>query len=261
MNTCDTIGQVIVVKVGGNEIDDDSFLAELVAAVKAISEQSNVVVVHGGGKEIADLHGRLGVPFDFVEGLRVTSFDSLRLVKMVLSGAVNTRVTRWLVNGGVNALGLSGVDLGLIRVQPLRPRGVDIGYVGKVVEVRVEKLWALLDAGIVPVVSPLSLGVDGQSYNVNADQVAAALAASLEAEQLVFVSNVPGVMLDSWDSMPVSELTAQQVEGHVAEGRINGGMVPKVRSASEAVMNGVHQAVITDIAGLRSGRGTAVVVG
>lgn len=248
----------MVVKVGGNEIDDDAFLAGFVEAVVGLGAQAHLVVVHGGGKEIGELHQQLNVPFEVVEGLRATSAASLRLVEMVLSGVVNTRLTRWLVNGGVDALGLSGVDLGLIRVQPLRPRGQDIGYVGRVVKVRSKQLQRLVAAGIVPVISPISLGIDGRSYNVNADQVAGALAAALNADRLVFVSNVPGVMLNGPDAPPVTRLSIAQVEAYIAEGAIFGGMVPKVRSAVEAVEQGVIEAVITNLQGLRHGFGTAV---
>lgn len=250
--------EVVIIKVGGNEIDDDRFLAGFVEAAAQLAQEAQVIIVHGGGKEIAELHEQLGVPFEFVEGLRATSAASLRLVEMVLSGVVNTRLTRWLVNAGVSALGLSGVDLGLIRVQPLRPRGQDIGYVGRVVDVGTEQMQLLLGAGIVPVISPISLGVDGQSYNVNADQVAGALAVALTASRLVLVSNVPGVSLDGPQGLPVPQLTVEEVESHIEAGLITGGMVPKVRAATEAVLDGVQAAVITNLAGLRNGNGTTV---
>jgi acetylglutamate kinase len=245
----------ILLKVGGNEIDDEGFLAGFVAAVAELSRRAPVIIVHGGGKEIGELHQRLDVPFEFVDGLRVTTPDSLRLVEMVLSGLVNTRLTRWLVNGGVQALGVSGVDLGLVRAEPLRPNGRDIGFVGRVVAVQAEALHSLLAGGVTPVLSPISLGLDGQSYNVNADQVAAAVAVAAGASRLVFVSNVPGVLLDG---AVVADLTIGQVEAHIAGGQISGGMIPKVRSAVEAVQAGVPAAVITNLAGLAAGGGTVI---
>jgi acetylglutamate kinase len=245
----------ILLKVGGNEIDDDGFLAGFVAAVAELRRQAPVAIVHGGGKEIGELHRRLDVPFGFVEGLRVTTPDSLRLVEMVLSGSVNTRLTRWLVNGGVSALGVSGVDLGLVRVESLRPNGVDIGYVGRIVSVQAEPLLLWLAEGVTPVISPISLGVDGQSYNVNADQVAAAVAVAVCASRLVFVSNVPGVLLHG---AVAPELSIGQVEAHIADGQIFGGMIPKVRAAIEAVQAGAPAAVITNLAGLAAGGGTVV---
>lgn len=245
----------VVLKIGGNEIDDDGFLAGLVAAVAELRQHVQVVIVHGGGKEIGELHDLLGIGFEFVEGLRVTSADSLRLVKMVLSGQVNTRLTRWLVNGGIDALGVSGVDLGLVRVEPLRPSGLDIGFVGRVVAVRADALHLLLNNGLVPVISPISLGVDGLSYNVNADQVAAAIAVALGAGQLLFVSNVPGVLIDG---ALAPQLGVADVAAYVASGHISGGMVPKVRAAIEAVQAGVTAAVITNLEGLRRSAGTAI---
>ena len=253
MNT--SLPSPILLKVGGNEIDDDGFLAGFVAAVVELRRQAPVVIVHGGGKEIGDLHQRLGIPFEFVDGLRVTTADSLRLVKMVLSGLVNTRLTRWLVNGGVPALGVSGVDLGFVRVEPLRPNGQDIGFVGQIVAVQAEPLQRWLAEGVTPVISPISLGLDGQSYNVNADQVAAAVAVAAKASRLVFVSNVPGVLLDG---AVAPQLTIDQVEAHIASGQIFGGMIPKVRSAIEALQAGAPAAVITNLAGLAAGGGTVV---
>jgi acetylglutamate kinase len=247
---------IVVVKVGGNEIDDEAFLDGLVQAVAAVAQSARVVVVHGGGKEIAQLHEQLGVGFEIVDGLRVTTAASLRLVEMVLRGLVNTRLTRRLVNAGVDALGISGVDLGLVRVEPHRPNGLNIGFVGRVVAVRTETLYGFLAGGIVPVLSPVSLGVDGQSYNVNADQVASAVAATLGAQRLIFVSNVPGVLVDG-TSLP--RLSIAGAEAFIASGHISGGMVPKVRAAVDAVHNGVAAAVITNLEGLHHGGGTAVV--
>ncbi|MER2598385.1 MAG: acetylglutamate kinase [Caldilineales bacterium] len=243
----------ILLKVGGNEIDDEAFLASFVAVVADLSRHTPLVIVHGGGKEIGDLHQRLGVPFEFIGGQRVTTPASLRLVEMVLSGSVNTRLTRWLVNAGVEALGISGVDLGLLRAEPLRPDGLDLGYVGRIVAARGNVLQQWLAQGITPVVSPVSLGRDGQAYNVNADLAAAALAAAMGVERLVFVSNVPGVLLDG---VPVPQLSVAQAEEAIATGQIYGGMIPKVRAALDALATGVTAAMITNLAGLADGSGT-----
>jgi acetylglutamate kinase len=193
-----------------------------------------------------------------VDGLRVTSEESLGLVEMVLNGAVNTRLVRWLVNGGVDAVGLTGVDLGLVRVTPMAVRGQSLGRVGDVRHVNGEALLQLVDLKLTLVISPVSLGEDGLAYNVNADHVAAAVARAVEASRLIFVSNVPGVQITG---RTMRALTLQQIEGLIADGHITGGMIPKVRSAMEAVTSGVHQAVITDLAGLAKDSGTAVVKG
>ena len=248
----------LVLKIGGNQVEDETFLAGFVAAVAGLLAEQAVIIVHGGGKEITDLHARLGVSTETVEGLRATSEESLRLVEMVLNGTVNTRLVRWLVVGGVDALGLSGVDLGLVRVTPLSVAGRSLGRVGQVGTVNGEALLQLLDLGLTPVISPVSLGEDGLTYNVNADHVAAGIAKAVEASRLIFVSNVPGVQVTG---RTMRALTVGQIEGLIADGHITGGMIPKVRSATEAVASGVYQAVITDLNGLARGEGTAVVRG
>ena len=246
---------VIVLKIGGNQVEDEAFLAGFVDAVRSLLAEHAVIIVHGGGKEIADLHGQLGVGFETVEGLRATSEESLRLVEMVLNGVVNTRLVRWLVNGKVDALGLTGVDLGLVRVTPLSVNGRSLGRVGQVGYVNGEALLQLLDLGVTPVISPVSLGEDGLAYNVNADHAATAIAAKLGAIKLVFISNVPGILVAG---RVVRAVTSGQAEAWIDEGIIFGGMIPKVRSAIEAVRNGVAQAVITNLAGVQEGTGTGV---
>ncbi len=247
---------ILVLKIGGNQVEDETFLAGFVTAVRELLADHAVIIVHGGGKEITDLHAQLGVLTETIEGLRATSEESLRLVEMVLNGIVNTRLVRWLVNGRVDAIGLSGIDLGLVRVTPLAVNGRGLGRVGQVGRVNAEALLQLLDLGMTPVISPVSLGEDGLAYNVNADHVAAGIAATVEASKLIFVSNVPGVQVTG---RTMRALTLSQIEGLITDGHITGGMLPKVRSATDAVMSGVHQAVITDLAGLAEGRGTAVI--
>ncbi len=247
---------ILVLKIGGNQVEDEAFLAGFVAAVKGLLAEHAVIIVHGGGKEITDLHAQLGVLTETIEGLRATSEESLRLVEMVLNGVVNTRLVRWLVNGRVDAIGLSGIDLGLVRVTPLAVNGRSLGRVGQVGRVNAEALLQLLDLGMTPVISPVSLGEDGLAYNVNADHVAAGIAAAVEASKLIFVSNVPGVQVTG---RTMRALTLSQIEGLITDSHITGGMLPKVRSATDAVMSGVHQAVITDLAGLAKGEGTAII--
>jgi acetylglutamate kinase len=244
----------VVLKVGGHEIDQPLFLDELVQAIRELDGVGKVVV-HGGGKEIADLQGRLGLEPRFIDGLRVTDEESLAVAEMVLSGRVNKRLVARLVAAGVPALGLSGVDMGLIRAERMKHPAGDLGWVGRIVEVEAEALRPLLAQGIIPVVSPISLGLDGHTYNVNADQAAFALARSLRAAQLVFISNVPGVLVDG---ELAARLTAQEVGRLIDGGKINGGMVPKARSALEALRGGVRVVRITDLAGLRNGAGTEI---
>ena len=217
---------VLVLKIGGNQVEDAEFLAGFVQAVKALRAEAAVIVVHGGGKEIAELHNRFGVGFATVEGLRATSDEGMPLVEMALNGSVNTRLVAWLVNAGVDAIGLTGVDMSLVRVRRLEINGRSLGRVGEVVSVNEEALLQLLDLGLVPVVSPVSIGEDGKTYNVNADHVAMGVARAVEATRLIFVTNVPGVLLAG---RIARALVPSQIEDLIAEGFISGGMIPKVR--------------------------------
>lgn len=249
---------VVVLKVGGNELDDPDFLHGLVQAVQAVRHEGHYpVIVHGGGKAVTDLQAKLGLAEVRVEGLRVTDDASMDIVEMVLSGLMNKRIVRALVHAGVRAAGVSGVDDGTIYVEKMwHPLG-DLGRVGDVQDVDDHLLRTLIAAGIVPVVSPVSFGaLDAQSYNVNADHAATAIAAKLGAIKLVFISNVPGILVAG---RVVRAVTADQAERWIDEGIIFGGMIPKVRSAVEAVRTGVAQAEITNLAGIQDGTGTGVI--
>ncbi len=249
---------VVVVKIGGNELDDEAFLFGLAKAVQSlIDDGKHPLIVHGGGKAIADYQKRLGLETKFVEGLRVTGEEDMSVVEMVLSGLMNKRIVRALVKAGIHAAGISGVDDGTIYVEKMwHPLG-DLGRVGEIQDVDLHLINTLLDAGIVPVVSPVSFGsYDALSYNVNADHAAAALAVHTGAIKLIFVSNVPGIMIAQ---RVVRAITANQAEEWIADGSIHGGMVPKVRSALEAVRSGVAQAVITNLAGVQERTGTGII--
>ncbi len=249
---------VVVLKIGGNELDDEAFLFGLAQAVKRLRQDGKrPVIVHGGGKTIADFQRRLGLEPRFIEGLRVTDEESLDVAEMALSGLMNKRIVRQFVNEDVRAAGISGVDDGTVFVEKMwHPQG-DLGRVGEVQDVDTGLLTILLEADIVPVISPISVGAfDGLSYNVNADHVAAAIAAALGASKLIFVSNVPGVLIAG---RVVRGITADQCEAWIAEGSISGGMVPKVRSAVDAVRRGVTQAVITNLAGVQEDGGTGII--
>ncbi len=239
-----------VLKVGGNEIDDPSFLDGFARAVAAMPDPP--VVVHGGGKEIADLQVRFGVTPHFIEGLRVTDETSLAIAEMVLSGRVNKRIVVALMEAGADAIGLSGVDRGLVRVEKMHHPAGDLGRVGRVVHVRSDILCDLVEHNIVPVVSPISLGDDG-AYNVNADSVACAVACALSAEAVVFVTNVPGV-LEGDNVIPA--MTPAHAQSLIKSQVIRGGMIPKVRAALDAVAGGARAARITNLDGLMHGNGT-----
>jgi acetylglutamate kinase len=242
-----------VLKIGGNEIDQPEFLTGLCSAVRGMDGLG--VIVHGGGKEIAAALQRHGLEFELVDGMRATSPQAMAVVEQVLSGAVNKRLVRQLNAAGVPAVGISGVDLHLLQTQPLRPGGRNLGRVGEIVHVRTEVLHTLMEQGWLPVVSPVSVDKDDKEpTNVNADLGALAVAAALQAHELIFVSNVPGVIIA--DEV-VPHLTPADIEAHIATGAIVGGMIPKVRSAVEALQR-VRAVRITNLAGLQAGGGTRI---
>ena len=241
---------MLVLKVGGNEIDDTNFLTGFAGAVATMSETP--VIVHGGGKEIADVQLKFGLTPRFVEGLRVTDETSLAIAEMVLSWRVNKRIVTALIAAGAEAIGLSGVDRGMVRVEKMQHPAGDLGRVGRVVGVRCEVVREFTAQKIVPVISPISLGADG-AYNVNADAVACALASALNADAVVFVTNVAGVMQDG---RVVPVLTARDAQALIKAQVIKGGMIPKVLAALDAVAGGACAARITNLEGLRNGSGT-----
>jgi len=245
------MSEIVVIKISGHELDDPQTLAGLADAVRALPGQA--VIVHGGGKEITALQTQLGIEPRYVDGLRVTDAASLAVVEMALCGLINKRVVRTLLEAGVDAQGLSGVDRGLIRARRMAHTSVDMQFTGEIETVNAEALAPLLEAGVTPIIAPVCVG-QGTNYNVNADHVAGALAAALGASRLVFLSNVPGVLADG-GLMP--HLTPAQTDDLIAQGVISGGMIPKVKTALGALDAGVRQVVITNLAGLVAETGTA----
>jgi acetylglutamate kinase len=246
-----------VLKIGGNELSDPAFLALLGQNVAALRAETvdPLLIVHGGGRDIAAMQAQLGLETIKVDGLRVTDADSLAAAQMVLSGHTNKVIVKALLAAGVDALGVSGVDAGLLRCRKKAHPAADLGFVGEIVSARAALLQQLAALGLVVVLSPISLGLDGQTYNVNADEAAAAAALALRAEELVFISNVPGVLRGE---QLLPRLTAGETEDLIAAEVINGGMIPKVRAALDAVAQGVARARITNVAGLRGGGTTFV---
>lgn len=242
--------QPTLVKVSGHELDDPIYLADFAAAVKAI--HAPTVIVHGGGAEITAMQKVMGIEPRYLDGVRITDRDSLKIVEMVMCGTVNKRLVRYLLGVGLDALGLSGVDRELVRARPMQIVGQDMGYTGEVVSVRGDIVLSLLEQGITPVISPVSLG-DDSSLNVNADHVAGALATAINASRVVFLTNVEGVLVDN---QVVPTLTPARTHHLISDGVIFGGMIPKVKTALHALDTGVRSAVITNLKGLASGGGT-----
>jgi acetylglutamate kinase len=237
-------GRVIVVKYGGAAMDTTGLAASFSEDV-ALLQSAGIrpVIVHGGGPMVTRMSARLGIETTFVDGLRVTDAETLDVATMVLAGKLNTEVVSSLVTGGVNAVGLSGVDGRLLLAQ--KASGPDLGFVGEVVHVHVEVLETLLAQPFVPVVASIAMDETGQAYNVNADVVAAELAIALAAQKLVYVNDVPGLI------GPAGELLSELSAAQAAEllGRpdvIAGGMIPKIESAVRALGAGVERVHLVD---------------
>nr|WP_291520896.1 acetylglutamate kinase [Acidithiobacillus sp.] len=238
-------GRTIVIKYGGNAMTE-AYLQEQFAYDVTLMKQvgMNPVVVHGGGPQIGALLERLGVQTHFVDGMRVTDAATMEVVEMVLGGRVNKEIVQAINRAGGRAVGLTGKDGGLLRARPLRRDGVDLGLVGEVARVDPDIIRLLDQGDFIPVVAPIGVGSLGESYNINADLVAGALAATLNAEKLILMTNVAGVL--DQDGQLRTRLEAAEVDRMVADGRIYGGMLPKIQCCLDAVAAGVHAAHIID---------------
>ncbi|GIK26121.1 MAG: acetylglutamate kinase [Betaproteobacteria bacterium] len=244
--------KTLVVKYGGNAMTDDKLkqcFAHDVVLLKLVG--MNPVVVHGGGPQIDDMLRRVGKQGQFIQGMRVTDAETMALVEMVLGGQVNKEIVALINRHGGKAVGLTGKDGGFIRARKLlmpnkdNPADrLDLGQVGDVTAID-PSLIAFLDSGdFIPVIAPIGVGEDGESYNINADVVAGKLAEILKAEKLVLLTNTPGV-LDK-DGKLLTGLTPQQIDGLVADGTLSGGMLPKIGSALDAARGGVKNVHIID---------------
>jgi len=248
-------GATIVVKYGGHAMGEEN-LAEMFGHDIALLKQVGVnpVVVHGGGPQINAMLKRLAIQSTFVDGLRVTDEAMVEVVEMVLAGTVNKHVAGLINRAGALAVGICGKDGGLIRARKLTrtkkdpgsniERELDLGFVGEPEQVDVRVIHALTGAGLIPVIAPVGVGANGQTYNINADTVAGAIAGALEATRLLMLTDVPGV-LDS-NGQLVPEMTVSAVESGIANGMISGGMIPKVQCCVDAVRRGAKGAVILD---------------
>ena len=225
----------ILIKIGGRAFEGEQGFKELATAIKSIG-QIEIVIVHGGGAEISQALTDADRKTHFIDGIRVTGADDIKIVESVLSKTINQRIVSRLEKNGVPCSPLSGRNRQLFIVDPLTRRGQDLGYVGKIKQVNAGVVLDTLKLGQVPVVSPISANEKGQSYNVNADSAAAALAVAIRCTDLVFVTDVPGVLVD--DEIRPS-LSVQKSQALIADGIIKGGMVAKMESAFEALQQKV----------------------
>jgi len=248
-------GKTMVIKYGGNAMVDDKLkrgFARDIVLMKLVG--MNPVVVHGGGPQIGNMLKQIGKETQFVEGMRVTDAETMDVVEMVLGGLVNKEIVNLINQHGGHAVGLTGKDGDLIHARKLTfqrhnpemnaPEIVDIGHVGEVASIDPAIINMLVQGDFIPVIAPIGVGEDGQSYNINADLVAGKLAMTLQAEKLILLTNTPGV-LDA-DGNLLTGLKASRVEELIADGTIHGGMLPKIKCALDAVHSGVNTAQIID---------------
>ena len=245
-------GKTFVIKYGGSimksEASKEAFIEDIVL-LKLVGIQ--VVIVHGGGPKISDLLGRLNIETEFIKGLRKTDKQTMEIVEMVLSGHINKELASDLCRHGINAIGISGRDDGLIEAEKKvlwdEKEQIDIGFVGEVVGVNTKIILDLLDGGYIPVVSPVGCDQAGNVYNINADYVAGAISASLEAEKLIVLSDVAGLYGDFNDpSTFISTITVGEIDAYIQEGGIVGGMLPKMDCCINAIKNGTKNVHLID---------------
>ena len=244
------VGKTVVVKYGGNAMLNEDLKAAVMKDIVLLSTIGvHVVLVHGGGPEINKMLERVGKESKFVNGLRYTDDETMEIVEMVLTGKLNKDIVRILLEEGGRAVGLSGVDSGLLRAQKINKDGVDLGFVGEVTEVNTEIVTSLLDQHFIPVISTVAMGQgsDKNFYNINADTAAAKIAVALKAEKFVQLTNVPGILKDMNDPKSlIARIPLPEISGYMQDGTIAGGMIPKVECCMIALKGGVPRAHIID---------------
>ncbi|GLX70902.1 acetylglutamate kinase [Paenibacillus glycanilyticus] len=237
------MAQRFVMKCGGSTLAalPDSFFGELREL-----QQSGVhpVIVHGGGPAISETLTKLGIETEFVNGLRKTNDAVLDVVEMVLAGRINKEIVRKIQTNGAKALGLSGVDGLLIQAKPVA-NSAEIGFVGDVTDVNAEVIEGVMAMGYMPVIAPIGIDASGQRYNINADTAAGAVASHLGVEQMIVVTDVPGIMRTvEGEKRVLPSVTVAEIEEMIASGEIYGGMIPKVRAAVQCIQGRVREVVI-----------------
>ena len=238
-------GKIVVVKYGGNAMVSEELRHQVMEDIVLLSYVGvRVVLVHGGGPEISELMERLGKQPEFVDGLRVTDKETVDIVQMVLAGKVNKTLVKLLEMKGGKAMGISGMDGGLIRA---RRRNAQLGYVGSITGVNIEPVMDLLEKGYIPVVATLGCDEEGNTYNINGDTAAAWIAGALEAQRLIMMTDIAGVMRDKNDPTTlIPRLTIREAVELFEQDVIAGGMIPKVECCIDAIHCGVESAIIMD---------------
>ncbi len=245
-------GKTMVIKYGGNAMTDPALQADFAEDVVLLKLVGiNPVVVHGGGPQIENALKRLGKKGEFIQGMRVTDAETMEVVEWVLGGEVQQDIVGLINQAGGKAVGLTGRDGGMIRAQKLKmldnadpSKEHDVGQVGDIVSIDPSVVKALQDDAFIPVISPIGFGEHNESYNINADVVAAKLATVLQAEKLLMLTNISGVLNKAGELL--TDLTARQIDGLFADGTLSGGMLPKISGALDAAKSGVKAVHIID---------------
>ena len=241
-------GSIVVVKYGGSAMIDDEIKMSVIqdiAMMKRIGMRP--VVVHGGGNSITSLMERLGKKASFVDGLRVTDGETAQIAEMVLSGSISKELVQCLQGQGINAVGINGKDGDTLIARKKLNNGKDLGFVGEVMKVNTALLDSLMANDFVPVVAPIGTDFSGNTYNINADYAASAIAGALHAQKLVFLTDVEGILRDKDDpSTILSQLTLAEAENFIADGTISGGMIPKAQCCMDGIKQGVQSVHILD---------------
>lgn len=237
--------QSFVMKCGGSTLAalPDAFFQD----IKQLQDQGNIpVIVHGGGPAISNTLHQLQIETEFVSGLRKTSEAVLDVVEMVLAGKINKEIVRKIQQSGAKALGLSGIDGHLIHAEPVS-NAAEVGFVGDVTFVNAEIIHGIVGLGLLPVIAPIGMDARGQRYNINADTAAGAVASHLGVEQMIVVTDVPGIMktMDGVKKV-LPSVTVDDIQAMIASGEIYGGMIPKVKAAMQCIQGKVRQVVIVD---------------
>ena len=239
--------KIIVIKYGGSAMVDEELKRNVIQDVVLLKLVGfKPIIVHGGGKEISRWVGKVGMEPKFVNGLRVTDGDTMEVAEMVLN-KVNKELVTMIQSLGVNAVGISGKDGGLLNVEKKLSKGEDIGFVGNIKNVNPKVLYDLLDNDFLPVVCPVGMDDDFNTYNINADDAACAIAEALNAEKLAFLTDIEGVYKDPKDPESlISELHVQEARDLIINGNVGGGMIPKLQGCIDAIENGVSRVHIMD---------------
>jgi acetylglutamate kinase len=248
-------GQTFVIKYGGNAMGDErtaETFARDIVMLKTIG--INPVVVHGGGPQIGAMLDRLKIQSSFIDGLRVTDQSAVEIVEMVLSGSINKQIVTAINQMGGTAIGISGKDGNLIEAQQLKrtkkdpdsniERVLDLGFVGEPTKINPQAIENIVASGMIPVIAPIGMGPSGETYNINADTAAGAIASALKAHKLMMLTDVAGILTKEKEL--ISEIDAAEIDGLLADGTITGGMIPKVETCVNALRAGVKQAHILD---------------